>query len=86
MRYRFLRQFIRLASPYWNSEHKWQVRGVTLALFLLTLAQVCLAVWINYWNRALFDALEQRSLPGFLLQIGTFVVIFALTIAVTAVH
>lgn len=86
LRYRFLREFIRLAGPYWNSAHKWQVRGTTLALFLLTVAQVCLAVWTNYWNRALFDALEQRSLSGFLLQIGTFFAIFTLTIAVTAVH
>jgi|GEM_PF-6870850 len=67
----FLKQIIRLAGPYWYSENKWQVRGFTLALFGLTLLQVALAVWTNYWNRALFDALEDRSLSHFLLQIGT---------------
>lgn len=82
----FLRQIIQLAGPYWNSEKKWQIRGFTLALFVLTLLQVALAVWTNYWNRALFDALENRSLSQLLLQIGTFVLIFVLTMFVTAVH
>lgn len=82
----FLKHIIRLAGPYWNSEQKWQVRGFTFALFVLTLLQVALAVWTNYWNRALFDALENRSLTQFLLQIGTFVLIFVLTMLVTALH
>ncbi len=82
----FVRRFGRLAGAYWNGEQKWQVRGQTLALLLLTMAQVGLAIWTNYWNRALFDTLEKRSLPEFLLQIGTFAIIFLLTIAVTAAH
>ena len=86
LRPHFLKQIIRLAGPYWNSDDKWRVRGYTLALFLLTLMQVGLAVWTNYWNRALFDALENRALTAFVLQIGTFIVIFVLTMLVTAVH
>ncbi|HSB97703.1 MAG TPA: hypothetical protein VLC91_14690, partial [Spongiibacteraceae bacterium] len=78
--YKFLRQIGRLVGPYWSSEQKWRVRGYTFALFLLTLAQVALAVWTSYWNRALFDALEARSLRQFLWQIGAFAIIFALTI------
>ncbi|HQQ63374.1 MAG TPA: ABC transporter ATP-binding protein/permease [Pseudomonadales bacterium] len=84
--YNFARQFVRLVGPYWNSEQKWKVRGFTLVLVALTFAQVALAVWTNYWNRALFDTLENRSLPSFLMQIGTFVIIFILTMSVTAVH
>lgn len=82
----FFEQFYRLCGPYWYCAHKWRVRSMTLALGLLTLAQVGLAVWTSYWNRELFDALEQRSLSQFLLQLGTFVLIFVLTMAVTAVH
>jgi len=82
----FMRQISRLAAPYWNCRHKWRVRGFALLLCVLTLAQVALAVWISYWNRALFDALEQRSMNEFLFEIGTFVVIFMLTMAVTGVH
>lgn len=82
----FIRRFARLAMTYWSSQHKWKIRNMTFLLLLLTIAQVALAVWTSYWNRALFDALEERSLKSFLLEIGTFVVIFALTIAVTAFH
>lgn len=79
-------QFLRLVMPYWNSPDKWKVRAFTLALLLLTLAQVGLVIWMNYWNRALFDALEAKSLSRLVMQIGTFVVILLLTVGVTALH
>ena len=82
----FMRQISRLAAPYWHCGHRWRVRGFVALLCLLTLAQVALAVWTSYWHRALFDALEQRSMSEFLFQIGTFIVIFLLTMAVTGVH
>lgn len=81
-----LRQLGQLAAAYWSSLEKRRARNLTLWLCLLTLAQVALAVWTSYWSRALFDALDQRSMPEFLLQIGTFVVIFTLTMAVTGAH
>ncbi|MFH0997217.1 MAG: ABC transporter ATP-binding protein/permease [Pseudomonadota bacterium] len=83
---RFLRQVLRLAGPYWNCERRAKVRSATLLLLLLTMAQVGLMVWVNYWNRALFDALEQHSVRGVFLQVGVFALIFVITIAVTAVH
>lgn len=79
-------QFLRLVTPYWKSANKWQVRGYTLILLLLTLAQVALVIWMNYWSRELFDALEDKSLNDLLVQVGTFVLIFILTMAVTALH
>lgn len=81
-----IRRFLRLAMPYWSGERKWQAGAATLLLVLLTLGQVVLAVWISYWNRALFDALEARSIRTVLVQAGVFVLIFVLTIAVTALH
>jgi putative ATP-binding cassette transporter len=85
-RKRPLRDFWRLAGPYWNCERRAKARGATLLLFMLTVAQVGLAIWGNYWNRALFDALEQRTAHGVLVQVGVFGVIFALSIVVTAAH
>ncbi|MDH4563741.1 ABC transporter ATP-binding protein/permease [Pseudomonas sp. BN411] len=79
-------QLLRLVMPYWYSDVKWKARGYTVALLLLTLAQVALVIWTNYWNRALFDALEARSLNRLMMQIGTFVVILLLTVGVTAMH
>ena len=81
-----IRRFLRLAMPYWSGERRWQAGAATLLLVLLTLGQVALAVWISYWNRALFDALEARAMRAVLVQGGLFVLIFVLTIAVTALH
>jgi putative ATP-binding cassette transporter len=81
-----LRDLMRLAGPYWNCERRGNVRAATLLLLLLTLAQVGLAVWSNYWNRALFDALEQRATNEVLVQVGVFALIFLASIAVTAAH
>jgi putative ATP-binding cassette transporter len=85
-RLRFLRQVLRLAGPYWSSERKWRIRGAALLLFLLTLGQVGLSVWGNYWNRDLFNALGERSVRGVVTQVGVFALIFAASIGVTAAH
>ena len=82
----FPTRVLRLAGGYWNGVDKWRVRGGSLLLLVLTVAQVALAVWTNYWNRALFDALEARSVPALILQVGVFALIFALTLGVTAAH
>lgn len=82
----FLRQMLRLAGPYWNCERRWKVRGGALMLLLLTMAQVGLTVWNNYWNRALFDALEERSIHGLLVQVGVFALIFVSSMVITGAH
>lgn len=82
----FFGPFFRLAGPYWNSAGKWRIRGATFGLFLLTVAQVGLTVWGNYWQRALFDALEAKSVRGVLIQVAVFALIFAVSIAVTGAH
>lgn len=82
----FTRQVMLLAGAYWSSEERLRIRLATAVLFALTLAQVALVVWTNYWNRALFDALETRSLHDFLIEIGTFAFILLLTVGVTAAH
>ena len=79
-------RFLRLAAPYWRSERKWTIRGAVALLLALTLGQVGLVIWTSYWQRELFDALEDRSLQALLVQIATFAVIFLLTMLVTALH
>ncbi|MDT3678048.1 MAG: SbmA/BacA-like family transporter [Burkholderiaceae bacterium] len=80
------RRFSRLAAAWWNGERKWTVRGAVLSLVLLTFAQVGLAIWINYWYGDLFDALEARALSELLRLAGLFLLIFGLTMGVTALH
>ncbi|GHT88102.1 ABC transporter ATP-binding protein [Betaproteobacteria bacterium] len=84
--YRAGRRFWRLAVDYWNGSNKWTVRGAVLLLLALTVAQVVLAVWISYWHRDLFDALEAHSLDEFVRLIVMFALIFAVTMGVTALH
>ncbi len=85
-RKQFVRQVLRLAGPYWNCERRAKVRGATLLLLLLTMGQVGLTIWGNYWNRALFDALEQRSVHEVLIQVAIFALILVVSIVVTAAH
>lgn len=85
-RKRFIQQVFRLAGPYWRCERCGKVRGMTLLLLLLTMAQVGLSVWGNYWQRALYDALEQHSVRSVVVQVGVFGLIMACSISVTAMH
>ena len=82
----FLFKFIRLAKPFWCSEHKTIIRWQSLGLIMLTILQIGLAVTITEWNAALFNALEQRSMPALLTQISLLTLIFAASMAVTASH
>ncbi|MCL1825506.1 MAG: ABC transporter ATP-binding protein/permease [Betaproteobacteria bacterium] len=81
------RRFLRLAVDYWNNDgNKWAVRGVSLLLLALTVAQVGFAIWISYWHRDLFDALENRQHAELLRLVLVFALIFIFTMAVTALH
>ena len=77
---------LRIGGAYWRSERKATIRTMSLLLFVLTVAQVGLSVWGNYWNRRLFDALEAHSVHRVLIQAGVFALIFASAIVVTAAH
>ncbi|MGR8930488.1 MAG: ABC transporter ATP-binding protein/permease [Gammaproteobacteria bacterium] len=82
----FFVKFIKLAGPFWNSEEKNTIRGLSLALLLLTILQIAISVVITVWSADLFDALDQHSMPQFFRQIGLIVLIFIVNIAVTAMH
>lgn len=82
----FTRRFLSLAGPYWSSEKKWRVRGFTLMLVVLTVGQVIVPILINVWSAEFFNALEQKSMERFLLQIGWLLAIVAGSMAVTALH
>ena len=62
-----LRRFWHSASRYWGRDggkHAWWLTGGLLAIVLLNLAS---AYGMNIWNRAIFDALEQRDSSEVLL-------------------
>ncbi len=82
----FFSQFSELALPYWSSEDKWVVRGLTALFVVLTMAQVVVPVLVNLWSANLFNALEQRSMDRFLVQIGALLVILVVAMAITSTH
>jgi putative ATP-binding cassette transporter len=80
------RQFLRLAAPYWHDENKWRVRGMLALFALFTVLQVVSPVLINLWSANLFNALEQRSMDRFLVQIGALMIILVFAMTVTSIH
>ncbi|WKJ92698.1 ABC transporter ATP-binding protein/permease [Methylomonas montana] len=78
--------FVRLAGPFWCSENKTTIRGLSAALVALTVAQIAISVIITEWSAALFDALEQRSMSRLFTQVGLIVLIFLANMAITATH
>ena len=83
---RFFIQFIRLAGPFWSSENKRTIRGLSLLLLLLTVLQIAISVVITIWSADLFDALDQRSMSKFFTQVGLIILIFVANIAITVTH
>jgi putative ATP-binding cassette transporter len=78
--------FLHLARPYWGGPERWTAWFLLIAIIVLAVAQVLLAIRLNLWNADLFDALERRSMEGFMRQVVVFVVIVLGTMAVNAVH
>jgi vitamin B12/bleomycin/antimicrobial peptide transport system ATP-binding/permease protein len=82
----FVRQFFRLAGPYWSSERKKTAIPYSIVLLLLTVLQVAVPVAINRWMRALFDALEAREMQRFTHLSGILLVIIVSNVLITNFH
>jgi putative ATP-binding cassette transporter len=82
----FFIKFMKLAGPFWRSEHKVLILRRTLSLLVLTVLQIVIAVIITEWSAALFDALEQHNMSGLLIQIDHLALIFAGSMIVIVLH
>ena len=61
-----------LARPYFQSEQRWQARGLLAAIVALNLGAVYMLVLINDWNRLFYDALQNKDASAFWQQLGRF--------------
>ena len=61
-----------LSLPYFQSDEKWQARGLLLAIVLLNLGSVYMLVQINDWYRVFYDALQVRNQVVFWQQLLRF--------------
>ncbi|MBV4551655.1 ABC transporter ATP-binding protein/permease [Pseudomonas sp. SWRI102] len=74
-----LRNFWRLARPFWASEEKYPALLLLCATVLMTLCMVGINILTNFWNLHFYNALQALDYHGFLigslqfilLQIGT---------------
>jgi putative ATP-binding cassette transporter len=61
-----------LAKPYFQSQDKWQARGMLGAIIALNLGLVYMAVLFNDWNKLFYDALQDKNEAVFWAQLGRF--------------
>lgn len=74
-----LRNFWRLARPFWASEQKYPALLLLLGTVLMTLCLVGVNILTNFWNLHFYNALQDKDYEGFLLggvqfialQVGT---------------
>ena len=78
----FLRQFLRLAGPFFTSEEKWMAWTLLIGVLALTLLQIGIAVRLNLWNRDFFNALESRDWKDFITQMGIFALLASATMGI----
>ncbi|MEG6508705.1 ABC transporter ATP-binding protein/permease [Methyloligella sp. 2.7D] len=80
-----MRDFMRIALPYFNGEDKWAGRGLLGVVVAIQLFQVWLSVQFNTWYRNFYNALEQKDWDSFIYQLGIFTAL-ATAFIVSAVY
>src|SRR6185312_4619065 len=78
--WKFARRAWGLAAPYWRSEERWRARLLLGTVVFLTLALVFLNVQYNDWNRAFFEALQNKDADAFLPLLLRFAILATLFI------
>ena len=68
----FVKRVVKLTMPYFQSDEKWQARGLLLAIVLLNLGTVFMAVQFNDWNGVFYDSLQNKNEPVFWQQLARF--------------
>lgn len=61
-----------LARPYWVSEEKWVARGLLALVVGLSLGSIYIAVLVNHWNAAFYNALQAFDATEFFRQLLIF--------------
>jgi len=80
-----VKEFTRIAVPYYRSEDRWAGRVLLFAVISLQLFQVWLNVRFNAWYNTFYTALQDKDWNTFIWQLGVFSVLAAFFI-VSAVY
>jgi len=82
----FFVEFLRLTKQFWCSNRKVKIRSTVSLLALLTLIQMAMAVLFTQWSAGLFNALEQHSMSGLMIQVGLLAILFVADMVLTGSH
>jgi vitamin B12/bleomycin/antimicrobial peptide transport system ATP-binding/permease protein len=80
-----VKEFTRIAVPYYRSEDRWAGRVLLFTVIALQLFQVWLNVRFNAWYNTFYTALQNKDWNTFIWQLGVFSVLAAFFI-VSAVY
>jgi putative ATP-binding cassette transporter len=80
-----VKDFTRIAVPYFRSEDRWAGRVLLASVIFLQLFQVWLNVRFNAWYNTFYTALQSKDWDTFIWQIGVFSLLAAFFI-VSAVY
>ena len=80
-----VKDFTRIAVPYFRSEDRWAGRVLLFAVISLQLFQVWLNVQFNAWYNTFYTAIQNKDWNTFIWQLGVFSVLAAFFI-VSAVY
>ncbi len=80
-----VKDFSRIAVPYYRSEDKWAGRVLLITVIGLQLFQVWLNVRFNAWYNTFYTALQNKDWDTFIWQLGVFSLLAAFFI-VSAVY
>ena len=68
----FLNRAWSLSLPYFQGDDRWMGRGLLLAIIALNLGAVYMLVLLNEWNRAFYDALQNKNEAVFWKELWRF--------------
>jgi putative ATP-binding cassette transporter len=68
----FLKDAWRLARPYYVSEQKWTAWGLLLVVIALNLLLVGMGVVFSFWNRVIFNTLQEKDWQAFVQLLFTY--------------
>ncbi len=80
-----VKEFTRIAVPYYRSEDRWAGRVLLFTVIALQLFQVWLNVRFNAWYNTFYTALQDKDWNTFIWQLGVFSILAAFFI-VSAVY
>jgi putative ATP-binding cassette transporter len=82
----FFVEFLRLTKQFWRSNRKVKIRSTVFLLAALTLMQMAMAVLMTQWSAGLFNALEQHSMNGLMIQVVFVAILLVADMVLTGSH